>query len=124
LESSIAGRAVKIPAGKSTVMAMLECFEPSLVAWRILERLTQAFVAIDDAAALRTMRQLAFPLPPDPFVMSGESGGAGLGGLIEVMNDANARKALALDENSIVLVFNTEGATDATLYRSLLEREE
>jgi diaminopropionate ammonia-lyase len=122
LESSIAGRAIKIPAGESTVMAMLECFEPSLVAWRILERLAQAFIAIDDDAALRTMRQLAFPLPPDPFVMSGESGGAGLAGLIEIMKDASARKALGLDANSTVLVLNTEGATDATLYRSLLKK--
>ena len=32
------GRAVKIAPAEPTVMAMLECYEPSRVAWRVLSR--------------------------------------------------------------------------------------
>ncbi len=32
------GRAIKIVHGEPTVMAVLECYEPSLVAWRVLSR--------------------------------------------------------------------------------------
>jgi diaminopropionate ammonia-lyase len=37
-ESARAGHVVKVPDGEPTVMAMLECYEPSLVAWRIFAR--------------------------------------------------------------------------------------
>ena len=35
-ESARAGHPVKVDHAEATVMAMLECYEPSLVAWRIL----------------------------------------------------------------------------------------
>ena len=120
LHSSIAQRPVRIPATDPTVMAMLECYEPSLIAWRILERLAYAFMAIDDASALRAMRSFARPLAGDPFILSGESGCAGLAGLLAAAADERARSALSLDERSVVLVFNTEGATDRERYESLL----
>ena len=51
----------------------------------------------------------------EPFE-GGESGVAGLLGLIEVARDEEWRRAIGLDERSRVLVFNTEGATDPELY--------
>lgn len=36
------------------------------------------------------------------------------------MASALARQALGLNTNSVVLLFNTEGATDETLYEALL----
>jgi diaminopropionate ammonia-lyase len=92
------------------------------LAWHILEKLAYAFVTIDDAAALRTMRMLAFPEPPDPFVVSGESGGAGLAGLIESALDSRSRGLLGLQRDSVAVAVNTEGATDRALYESLLAR--
>ena len=42
-ESARAGRPIKIEEGEPTVMAMLECYEPSLIAWRVLWRVADGF---------------------------------------------------------------------------------
>jgi diaminopropionate ammonia-lyase len=123
-ESAREQRRIRIAVGKPTMMSMLECYEPSLVGWRILERLAHAFISIEDAAALRTFIRLARPLLPDPFVLSGESGGAGLAGLIEASTSGSARAQLGIDGHSVALVFNTEGATDPAIYQSLLSTTE
>lgn len=121
--SALAHAPTRIVPGEHTIMAMLECYEPSLIAWRILERLADAFVTIDDAAAVRTLRRLASPTPPDPFVESGESGGAGLAALTHAAQSQSLRQQLGLNENSVALVFNTEGATDPELYAALLAKK-
>jgi len=121
--SACNGALTRIEAGDSTVMAMLECYEPSLVAWRILERCAHTFIAIEEEAAVRTLRRLARPLAGDPAVESGESGGAGLAGLLEVVAQPELRRALSLGDKSVVLVFNTEGATDRARYEALLGKE-
>lgn len=120
LESARAGCPVHIPHGAPTVMGMLECYEPSLVAWRILSRAADAFMTVDEDDAVDTMRRLARPLEGDPAIVSGESGGVGLAGLVRAARDEVTRAALALDGNSRVLVINTEGATDPDRYRELV----
>jgi diaminopropionate ammonia-lyase len=120
--SAAVHRRIRIEAAEPTVMSMLECYEPSLIAWRILERLADAFMTIGETPALRAMHRLAFPDPSDPFVLSGESGGVGLAGLVECASDASSREALGIDNHSVILTFNTEGATDRALYESLLAR--
>jgi diaminopropionate ammonia-lyase len=122
-QSAIEQRPVRIKIGEPTIMAMLECHEPSLIAWRILESEAYAFVTIGEAAALRTLQLLAKPEVPDPFVLSGESGGAGVAALIEACAAPHQRELLGLDERSVVLAFNTEGATDPALYRRLLDEQ-
>ncbi|MGC1332779.1 diaminopropionate ammonia-lyase [Pseudomonas sp.] len=119
-DSAINGCATRIAPQEATVMAMLECYEPSLIAWRILAKQASAFVTISDEAGLRAMAAMATPLGDDPVVKGGESGAAGLGGLQTLMASAQARQALGLNTNSVVLLFNTEGATDETLYEALL----
>jgi len=96
-------------------MAGLACGEPSLIAWQELERAAAAFLAIPDSAAVTAMRALAAC-----SVVSGESGAAGLAGLLLAAADPDARAALALDRNSRVLLFSTEGATDPGLYARLV----
>ena len=118
--SAKAGRLVKIPHGAPTVMAMLECCEPSLVAWRILSRTADAFMTVDEEDAVAVMNRLARPAGDDPAVVAGESGGAGLAGLIRVAADAAARTALGLLPDSRVLIVNTEGATDPEKYLELV----
>ncbi|MFG1420735.1 diaminopropionate ammonia-lyase [Roseixanthobacter liquoris] len=119
-ESAKAGQSMKIAAGEPTIMAMLECYEPSLVAWRILSRAADAFMTVDEADAEGVMRRFARPLPGDPAIVSGESGGAGLAGLIQVASDAQMRATIGLDETSRVFVINTEGATDAGRYAAIV----
>ena len=118
--SARAGRAVKIAHGEPTVMAMLECYEPSLVAWRMLARLADAFMTVEDAEAVAVMNRLARPVGEDPAIVAGESGGAGLAGLVRAMASPQSRAALGLDASSRVLVINTEGATDPQRYAELV----
>lgn len=123
-ESARAGEAKRIEADEPTVMAMLECYEPSAIAWRILERTTHAFVTVDESDAIDAMRTLAKPLDGDPRIVAGESGGAGVAGLLRATQSAESREALGLNESSVVLLFNTEGATDIDTYRALIGDEE
>lgn len=101
-------------------MAMLECYEPSLVAWRILSRKADAFMTVDEDDAAATMLRLARPAAPDPAVVAGESGCAGLAGLIRAASDPEGRKMLGLDENARVLAINTETATDKGRYEAIV----
>jgi diaminopropionate ammonia-lyase len=114
------GEIVRIPHGKPTVMAMLECCAPSQVAWRVLSRSADAFMTVDEADAVEAMRRLAKPDGGDPAVVAGESGGAGLAGLLRSTGDPGLRAALGLDEEARVVLFVTEGATDPARYRELV----
>lgn len=120
VESARAGKPVKIEQGEPTVMAMLECYEPSLVAWRILSRSADAFMTVEEEDAVAAMRRLANPEPGDPAVVSGESGGVGLAALIKAHGDGDARSKLKLGKDSRVFLINTEGATDPALYQQLV----
>ncbi|MBC7781818.1 MAG: diaminopropionate ammonia-lyase [Proteobacteria bacterium] len=136
LRSLQAGVSRTVIGELDTVMAGLACGEPSLVAWEILAVLAAAAVSIPDAAALRTMRALAgtvaYTAPPgsmternpsyqfDRPIVAGESGAAGLAGLVAVCADPGLREALALDATSSVLVIGTEADTDAGLYRRVV----
>lgn len=110
LESARAGRSVRIPGQGRTVMSMLECQQPSLVAWRILERAADAFMAVSDEGASQAKRRLARPAGADAAISAGESGAAGLAGLIRAALDLEAREMIGLDAASRVWVINSEAA--------------
>lgn len=120
LESAKAGRPVKVAHGRPTVMAMLECHEPSLVAWRILSRAADAFMTVEDDEAIAIMNRLARPLAGDPPIVAGESGGVGLAALAKVAGDPALRAEIALGRDARVFVVNTEGATDPGVYQELV----
>lgn len=119
-ESAKAGKMVKIQHGLPTVMAMLECYEPSLVAWRVLTRVADAFMTVDENDAIAVMNRLARPVGNDPPIVAGESGGVGVAGLMQAVADPQIRATLALDRSSHVLCINTEGATDPDRYAELV----
>ncbi len=120
LETAKAGHIVKIAHGEPTVMAMLECYEPSQVAWRILARAADAFMTVDEDEAIAAMNRLARPVAQDPAIVGGESGVAGLADLMRAATTADIGTKLALDRSSRVLVINTEGATDPVRYAELV----
>jgi diaminopropionate ammonia-lyase len=122
--SAIAQKRVEIPHGQATIMGMLECYAPSAIAWEILSPLASGYVTLEEDDAIAAMKLLAFPGGNDPAIVSGESGGTGLAGLIACLKDEAAIKALGLDQNSRVLVFNSEGATDPALYEKLIGKRE
>lgn len=119
-ESAVKGEATKIDHGEATVMAMLECYEPSMVAWRILQETATAFMTISDEDALYAMAAMAREGTSDPVVEGGESGAASLGGLLVALAHPEAKQSLGLNKDSVALVINTEGATDPELYAQLL----
>src|SRR5690606_5228072 len=96
LASHDAGKPVAVAQDEATIMAMLECQEPSLTAWRVLARLADAFMTVSEEYAVRAMRALAEPAADDPAIVAGESGGAGLAGLLAATESEYMRAALGL----------------------------
>jgi diaminopropionate ammonia-lyase len=115
LASAEAGTPTAVPGDLDTLMAGLACGEPSLLAWRELERGAAAFMAIPDEAAVAAMRLLA-----RHGHVVGESGVAGLAGLLLAATDPAARATLNLNGASRVLLFGTEGASDPDVYATLV----
>lgn len=121
-ESAKAGKPVAVHGELDTVMAGLACGEVSLLAWEILHPGVQAFLTIDDAAALETMRLLADQRHGDAPLVAGESAVAGLTGCLAALADPAVSQALGLDARSRVLFFGSEGATDPELYERIVGR--
>lgn len=119
-ETASAGHPVTIAHGEPTVMAMLECYAPSLVAWRILSRAADAFMTVDEDDAVSVMRQLAKPVADDPAIVAGESGGVGLAGLMKAVCDPEIKAALHINAHSRIFLVNTEGATDPFKYEEIV----
>ncbi|MGV6875706.1 diaminopropionate ammonia-lyase [Pseudochelatococcus sp. B33] len=119
--SALANERRAMPAGEATVMAMLECYEPSLIAWNILEKSAGFYLGVDDGWAVAALKRLARPAGGDPALTIGESGAAGLAGLLAVAQDEKLRSALGLDAASRILLIGTEGATDPEVYQALLQ---
>ena len=108
---------------RETMMACLKCAEISPVIWPVLAVAVDAVVTVDDARAAWAMRRLAHPSASEPVVEAGASGACGLAALDAIMRDgamADVRRAAGLGPASRVLVVNTEGATDPSLYRSIV----
>ena len=121
-ETARAGHLVTVAHGEPTVMAMLECYEPSLVAWRILSRVADAFMTVDEDEAISVMKRLADPAGNDPAIVAGESGGVGLAGLIRAVGNPEIKQALSLHDHSRIFLINTEGATDPGKYEEIVGR--
>jgi diaminopropionate ammonia-lyase len=122
LASCRAGRPVAVEGDLATVMAGLACGEPSLLAWRVLDELAHAFLAIPDHAAVAVMRLLAEGVGGDPPLVIGESGVAGLAGALAAAGCRALAEPLGLGPQSRVLVIGTEGATDPELWRAIVGR--
>lgn len=119
-KSAMKGDAIRIDHGEPTVMRMLECYEPSWMAWRILSRCADAFMTIEDRDAVTAMNVLARPMAGDPAVIAGESGGAGVAAAMSACADEVSRDVLHIDDTSRLLCIITEGATDPASYAALV----
>jgi diaminopropionate ammonia-lyase len=117
LESVAAGRIVSVPGPHDSIMSGLNCGRPSLVAWPTVSRSIDLLVAVDDEPAHEAMR-----LAAESGVVSGETGAAGLGGLLELLRaeGAEAHQTLGVCGETRVLLFNCEGATDPDAYRRVM----
>jgi diaminopropionate ammonia-lyase len=116
LASLEAGEVVTIPGPQDSIMAGLNCGTPSPVAWPAVSRGFHAVVAIDDERARQGMRLLS-----EAGIVAGETGAAGLGGLLELRASEPAA-SLGLSDDARVLVLCTEGATDPDAYEAIVGR--
>lgn len=107
----------------NTIMAGLACGEPNTIGFDILENHTKCFVSCPDWVAAKGMRMLGAPVKGDAQVVSGESGAVGMGLLATLMTDpaySELKDAIGLGEDSVVLMFSTEGDTDPENYRDIV----
>jgi diaminopropionate ammonia-lyase len=125
LESILApgGELVEGSGKQESIMAGLNCGLPSLLAWPLLRAGADAFLAVADEFAETSMRTLAFGRDGDSRVVAGESGAAGLAGLLALCGEpalGEARRRLGLGSSARVLLVSTEGATDPEGYRRVV----
>jgi len=119
LASIQAGKIVDVPGPHDSIMAGLNCGRASLVAWPTVSKGIDAFIAIADERARQAMRLLAAS-----GVVAGETGGAGLAGLLELLtgpDNVRRRAELHLTEKTRALLIITEGATDPEGYEAIVK---
>lgn len=117
LASARAGTLTEAPPPHESKMAGLNCGLPSQLAWPIIDQTTDVFIAIDDDAANEAMRAYAVS-----GIVAGESGAASLAGLIAVADsgDDEKRAQAGLTADAVVLLINTEWATDPINYAEVV----
>jgi diaminopropionate ammonia-lyase len=102
--SSPVGEPCVSKGAQDSIMAGLNCCEVSLTAWPTIRRGVDAFLAIEDRLALQAMDMLR-----GVGIDSGESGAAGLAGLLALRGQF---------EGSRVLLINTEGHCTSNFSRA------
>jgi len=117
------GKPHSFPGDLNTIMAGLACGDPNPIAWDVLYDCADGFVKCPDYVSAKGMRVGGVPLQGDPYIIAGESGAVSLGALMFIMEldrYKHIRKALGLDENSRVLLVNSERNTDPDDYRRVV----
>lgn len=117
------GKPHPVTGTMETMMAGLACGEVCPLAWKILRDHADAFVTIPDSFAMQGMRMLGNPVGTDPVTVSGESGASGFGLALQLLSDPALREtkdALGINQDSRILCFSTEGATDRENYDRIM----
>jgi len=117
------GKPFKVTGDLPTIMAGLACGEPSHIGLPILNAAASAFIKCSDDVARRGMRVLGNPLAGDQAIISGESGAVTLGLVYELLSNkrySHLKEDLCITNNSKILLFSTEGATDPEAYREVV----
>lgn len=104
-----AGGLVRIADPQDSIMAGLNCGSASPIAWPEVSGGLTELAIVEDSDAEDAMRLLA-----TDGIVSGESGAAGLAGLLAF------RAELGLGQDDQVLVVSTEGATDPVGYERVV----
>ncbi|MDR3399386.1 MAG: diaminopropionate ammonia-lyase [Pandoraea sp.] len=119
-QSALAGQVASASGTVDSVMAGLACGETSPLAWRFLQPSVDAFMTVADAQAVEAMQRLARGSENDVPFVAGESGVAGLAGLMQVAATPEMASAIGLTADSRVLLISTEGATAPSVYAELV----
>ena len=103
----------------NSIMAGLNCGQPSEIAWPLLRDYVTCYITLGDEWARKGVRKLYHG---NERVYSGESGAAGLGGLLAALDRIDIRNHLQLDETSNILIVNTEGITDHVSFKQSINK--
>lgn len=121
--SSENGEMVTVSGQLNSIMAGLACGEPNPVTWPILKQCSHFFASLDDKVTATGMRILGNPLSGDTPIISGESGALTLGLLYMLASGKeyqDLRQQLALNQDSVIMLFSTEGDTNPERYRDIV----
>jgi diaminopropionate ammonia-lyase len=111
LRSVEEGQIVSLTEPQTSMMAGLNCATPSLVAWPLVSRGIDAYIAVSDDRVPAAMRLLAAD-----GIVAGETGAAGLAGMLRLAEEAER----PWDADGCVLLLATEGATDPDNYARIV----
>lgn len=115
------GQLHTVSGDMDTIMAGLACGEPCTLGWDLLSYGADAFISMSDDIAAMGMRVLGNPYGSDDRVISGESGAATFGAVLEILkHQPSVQEKLNLTEDAVVLCFSTEGATDLENYQNIV----
>ena len=104
-------------------MAGLNCETPSLGAWDLLKKGTNYVLRISDDYSKKAMRELYYPQGSDNRIISGESGAAGLGGLLAILKESkikSIKEDLRINNFTNILFINSEGDTDEEVFSEII----
>ena len=103
-----------------TIMAGLNCGTPCRVTWPAIRDKAAFFCSCEDIITKEGMRAYANPSGNDGPVVSGESGAVTFGLVNRILQDETLRRLFHIREDSVILLFNTEGDTDPEGYRKIV----
>ncbi len=112
------GHLVASGGDPKTIMAGLNCGEANIFTFPVLRDFAEFFFRLPDCVTEEGMRRLA-----KEGIVAGECGAVGAGLLINLCKKqefAGMKAQMGLDENSVVLLFSTEGNTDPDSYERIV----
>ncbi len=118
-KSAVEGKPTPADGTMLTIQAGLACRVPSTAAWHIHHWLCSDFVAVPDSYCAEGMKVLAEDSEDVPVVI-GESSAGSMGLVMQLKNDVELRSQLGINENSRLVLFALEGATDPVLYKKFV----
>ncbi|KZL22796.1 diaminopropionate ammonia-lyase [Pseudovibrio sp. WM33] len=121
--SSENGEMTAVEGDLTSIMAGLACGEPNPITWPILRDCGDHFISATDNIAATGMRILGNPLKNDPAITGGVSGALNIGLLYALRAKeeyAELAQKAGLNEESVVLIFSTEGDTNPERYRKIV----
>ncbi len=118
------GKAHSVEGMPETIMAGVNCGTPCAITWPVLRDYAEYYMSCPDFAAAHGMRVYAEPVGEDKRIISGESGASTMGAMCLLMQNKAfdlVRKDMGLDEDSVILLINTEGDTDPEGWKRIVK---
>lgn len=120
LESIRQGKLVTIEGHTQTSMAGLNCGTPNPQVMPILQEWAQFYLRCQDEVTFRAMRRLRTPALTRLLWSPVSPAPPAWGPSWRSWTTRDYRKAMGFDENSVVLLFSTEGDTDPGHYKEVV----